>query len=111
VSKKPTEPIYPISYVPGLVQLLNQMIDARQGLKLSQEETATALGVNRQTFNKWECGRSLPRLSNWLDWCRFLRVWPTPPFPVDHRPASTPPPTTGGRRRRSAVQPPRNSRR
>lgn len=46
-----------------------RLAEARDRLRLSQQDVATAIGVSRQSVSKWETGKSSPNPRELADLC------------------------------------------
>lgn len=46
-----------------------RLVQARQHLKLSQQEVAAVMGVSRQTISKWEIGKASPNPRELAELC------------------------------------------
>ena len=51
---------------------MNSFQKRRTEAKLSQEELANLLSIDRSTVAKWETGKALPRADKLMDLARFL---------------------------------------
>lgn len=56
--------------------LNNELKSARKGAKLTQRQTAEALGVASTTVSKWETGDTKPDIDTLLAICRLYNVTP-----------------------------------
>ena len=54
--------------------LPSKLINARQALRLSQNEVADHIGSAQATYNNWEAGRNLPKTKYILKLCQLLKL-------------------------------------
>lgn len=56
------------------MNISEQIVNARQGQKMTQEELAVRLGVTSQAVSKWERGQGLPDAAMLADICTILGI-------------------------------------
>lgn len=78
--------------------LIGKMVrDARSSARLSQEELASIISINRPTLSKLERGESGLRLQVLYEICQALKIDPVALMPkLDHDNPATRPSMTGG---------------
>ena len=80
---KPHGGALPSFVPPDPVRIGPALKKARQQLRLSQDELAGILGVNRNTVINWENDRNQPDLTTLAGLCHLLRISPRDLFPDD----------------------------
>lgn len=51
-----------------------RLIQSRQGLRLTQQQVATAIGVSQSAYNYWESGKHYPNATKIFQLTQVLKI-------------------------------------